>query len=190
MSDCLLLNSDYAPLRVIAWERAVVLLLTERAMSLAGYPGRQIRSPSISIPWPAVVRLVNYASARPRTRFSRTSVLARDEYTCQYCGITPRTREGRANPNALTLDHVVPRSRSRDGFVTVPWNTRKVPVTTWENVVTCCKECNRRKGSKTPEECGLALRAIPRRPGPYDAVRIALGRSKIPEEWKEWLPSR
>src|SRR5687768_16670706 len=75
VSDCLLLNSDYAPLRVIPWERAVVLLLTERAMTLAGYPGRQIRSPSIAIPWPAVVRLMDYASARPRTRFSRASVL-------------------------------------------------------------------------------------------------------------------
>ena len=38
--------------------------------------------------------------ARPQLRLSRHSILARDNYTCQYCGV--KNKE-------LTIDHVTPR---------------------------------------------------------------------------------
>ena len=47
----------------------------------------------------------------------------------------------------LTRDHVKPVSRGGGNH--------------WLNVVTACKRCNTRKGSKTPEEASMPLLAIP-----------------------------
>jgi len=64
----------------------------------------------------------------------------RDKHTCLYCG-----REHR--DSNLTRDHVKPLSRGgRDK---------------WRNVVTACKRCNARKGSRFPEEAHMPLLAIP-----------------------------
>lgn len=59
----------------------------------------------------------------------RQTVFARDDYTCAYCG-----KRG----TDLECDHVHPISR---GGTNHP-----------ENLVTSCRPCNRRKGSKTVEE--------------------------------------
>ena len=75
--------------------------------------------------------------------FSRANIYARDEHSCQYCGRRFPTSE-------LTFDHVVP----------VAQGGRK----DWENIVTCCVSCNRRKGGRTPEEAGMRLVRPPKRP--------------------------
>ena len=49
-------------------------------------------------------------------------------YKCQYCLDI-------FDVNQLTLDHVIPRSKGGQ--------------TEWQNIVTCCKSCNTKKGSKT-----------------------------------------
>ena len=64
----------------------------------------------------------------------------RDRHTCLYCG-----REQR--DILLTRDHVKPISRGGRNH--------------WRNVVTACKRCNTRKGSRTPEEAHMPLLAIP-----------------------------
>ena len=51
---------------------------------------------------------------------------------------------------AATIDHVKPLSRGGD--------------TSWENCVTCCVPCNRRKADKLPMECGLLPKRTPKRP--------------------------
>lgn len=188
MSDALLLNADYAPVRILPWERAVCLLLSEKVLLVAAYADRAIRSPTLTLPWPAVVQLKGYVGGQGRVRFNRSNVLARDAYTCQYCGWQPRARDGRPITGALTLDHVVPRAQARDGVVVLPWNGRRVAVTGWENVVASCRDCNRRKAARTPDQAGMRLLASPKRPGPWDAVRIAFARTRIPEEWQEFLP--
>jgi 5-methylcytosine-specific restriction endonuclease McrA len=123
-----------------------------------------------------------------RVRFSRSNVLARDGFACQYCGTVPRNREGRPMIAYLTLDHVVPRAQARAGQVSLPWNGRRVALTSWENVVASCKECNRRKGDRTPDQAGMRLFALPYRPSAWDVVRIAFGRSRVPDEWHAFLP--
>ena len=75
--------------------------------------------------------------------FSRANIYARDEHKCQYCGDGYPTGE-------LTFDHVVP----------VAHGGRK----DWENIVTCCITCNRRKGGRTPEQAGMRLMRPPKRP--------------------------
>ena len=64
----------------------------------------------------------------------------RDGYMCMYCG----TEHG---PGELTRDHIKPLSKGgRD---------------VWSNVVTACRSCNTRKGSRTPERAGMPLLAVP-----------------------------
>jgi 5-methylcytosine-specific restriction endonuclease McrA len=144
MHRVLVLNATYEPLSIVSVQRAVVLLLKEKA-ELSEAAAERLHAARTSLPVPLVIRLVYYVRIPRQVTLapSRNSVLLRDNNTCQYCGATP----GRAN---LTLDHVVPRSRGGDS--------------TWDNVVAACRTCNIRKGDRTPEEAGMALRKRPGRP--------------------------
>lgn len=116
---------------------------------------------------PAVVRLVRSVKVRPMyVRFSRENVYLRDGYRCQYCGAQFRHRE-------LTLDHVVPRCHGGR--------------TTWKNIVTCCVNCNRKKGSLSPEEAGMPLRSKPSRPRWLAPRVFHQGQNTLPEVWRDWL---
>jgi 5-methylcytosine-specific restriction endonuclease McrA len=144
MHRVLVLNATYEPLSIVSVQRAVVLLLKEKAELIEAATER-LHAARASLPVPLVIRLVYYVRIPHPVVLAptRKSVALRDNYTCQYCGATP----GRT---FLTLDHVVPRSRGGQ--------------TTWENVITACRACNMRKGDRTPEEAGLALRKRPGRP--------------------------
>lgn len=144
MTEVLVLNASYEPLRIVPVRRALVLLLQRKA-ELVEAAERQLRAQQIAFAQPLVVRLVRYV-AIPRHRklpCSRRGVIARDHETCQYCG----AQSGRT---VLTIDHVVPRSQGGE--------------TTWENVVAACAACNHRKANRTPEQAGMALRCTPREP--------------------------
>jgi 5-methylcytosine-specific restriction endonuclease McrA len=97
---------------------------------------------------------------------SRRGVLARDRETCMYCGAQP----GRAN---LTVDHILPRSRGGQ--------------TVWENVVAACRECNHRKGDRTPEEANMKLAYRPRQPQ-YIAFAL-LGELERHDVWRKYAYS-
>ncbi len=165
MSQVLVLNASYEPLNVVTVRRAVVLLLKEKA-EIVEATQAWLRAERLVLPVPLVIRLVCYVRI-PRgfsLPLSRRTILARDQYTCQYCGAQP----GRAH---LTLDHVVPRSRGGD--------------TCWENVVTACAPCNRRKGDRTPAEAGMPE---PRRPGRPRYLAITwLSGAPTPEVWEKYL---
>ncbi len=160
----LLLNTSYEPLRVVSWRRAVVLTFVDKVEVIEVYP-RQVRSVSVALPLPAVLRLKSRAPLRVReVPFSRTNVYARDALTCQYCG-------ARLPPHLLSYDHVMPRTRGGR--------------TDWANVVTCCIPCNRSKGDRTPEEAGMRLAHRPHRPS--QLFLAGLGRVRIPSPWQPYL---
>jgi 5-methylcytosine-specific restriction endonuclease McrA len=164
VTDVLVLNASYEPLRIVSVRRAVVLLLQEKA-EVVEAAAQRLRAQGMSFAVPLVVRLVRYI-AIPRQRrlpCSRRGVLARDRETCQYCGAQP----GRAN---LTIDHVLPRAHGG--------------TTTWENVVAACPECNHRKANRTPQQAGMALRSMPRRPS-YVAFAL-LGTLERHEVWQKY----
>ncbi len=188
MVDVLLLNADYSPLKILAWQRAVCLVLEDKVGVVTSYEDRVVRSPTREVPWPAVVALRRYARHQDRIAFSRMNVLARDGARCQYCGLVPRTPRGRLKLEELTLDHVVPRAQSRNGKVTLPWNGRRVWVSCWENVVTACAPCNRQKADRTPAEAGLTLRQLPVKPTSRHALAVTFARARIPDEWRDFLP--
>lgn len=163
----LVLNSSYEPLQLISARRAVVLLLQEKAEMIEAARQR-LRAQGFSIEIPLVIRLVRYIRIPRRMRLpcSRRGVLARDRETCQYCSTQP----GRLY---LTIDHVLPRSRGG--------------LTTWENIVTACRECNHRKGGRTPDEANMALLSVPRQPQ-YVAFAL-LGELERHEVWRKYAYS-
>jgi len=192
-TDVLLLNADYRPIRVIPWFRAMCLILDDKATAVETYDGKILRTPSKTWEWPAVVALKDFVRSRTKLRFNRKNVLARDNYTCQYCGAKPRTRAGNPDIEELNLDHVIPRAQSVPGtrgsrVVILPWSGKQVAVTCWENIVCSCIRCNLAKQDRTPDEARMKLRGYPKRPNAWDAVLISMARKEIPNEWKEYLP--
>jgi hypothetical protein len=73
----------------------------------------------------------------------------------------------------LTFDHVVP----------VAQGGRK----DWENIVTCCINCNRRKGGRTPAEAGMRLIRRPKRPKRAPSIRVTFGLRDAPESWRDYV---
>src|SRR5512137_1751728 len=101
----LVLNASYEPLNIVSVKRAIVLLLKEKAEVVEAAQA-QVRAERTVLDWPLVIRLVTYVPLPRRLPLplSRRTVLARDLYTCQYCGSQPSKHE-------LTVDHVILRSR-------------------------------------------------------------------------------
>jgi 5-methylcytosine-specific restriction endonuclease McrA len=154
-----------APYRVISYERAIVLSFLGKVEVVAEYDD-WIRSPSVSVRAPAVVRQRKARpSGRARITFSRANVFLRDGFTCQYC-------KRSFDEADLNLDHVMPRSRGG--------------ATTWENVVASCYPCNQRKAGRTPDEAAMALMKRPVRPTslPVRARLRAAGAGEIPALWQ------
>src|SRR6476620_12666191 len=56
----LLLNASHEPLAVVTGRRALVLVVAGKAECVVERPSAQIRSPSVSLAMPAVVRLRRY----------------------------------------------------------------------------------------------------------------------------------
>ena len=71
---------------------------------------------------------------------SNRALFRRDENICLYCG-------NQFHHSDLSRDHVNPISQGGED--------------SWANVVTACKRCNNHKGSRTPEQAGMQLLAIP-----------------------------
>jgi 5-methylcytosine-specific restriction endonuclease McrA len=162
----LVLDQVYAPHRVVSWQRAICMVFGGKVEVLEEYD-EVIRSPSLAIRMPAVIRLLSVARRRPRVvRFSRFNVLLRDSFMCQYCGGRPHARE-------LTMDHVVPRAKGGG--------------TRWNNVVAACRECNHKKGSRTPDEARMRLMRVPLEPRTLPSVGQRIGLRQVHEKWDAWV---
>lgn len=137
----LVLNLDHSPVAVVSVQKAIVLVLLEKAQVLSTYEFLEIRTVSRSFDYPAVVRLVEYKPIPYHgVLLNRINIFRRDRGECQYCG-------SRKN---LTIDHVIPKSKGGK--------------TSWTNLVTACNRCNVNKGDKTPEQAGLQLKTHPFKP--------------------------
>lgn len=165
----LVLNSSYQPVKMICWQKALILWFQGK-VEILEYHAFQVRSSQESFRLPSVMRLKRYVSPRRPTRlkFSRENVYLRDNYTCQYCGT-------RFHPKDLTLDHVVPAS--------------KLGRKDWTNMVTACQKCNHRKGNRTPIGAGMPLLCEPRIPTWLPATEPAFNVGEVPETWLAYLVS-
>lgn len=163
--DVLVLNSNYEPLNVCTMRRAIALLLLGKAEVLSQRHA-PIATGSGPYKAPSILKM-RYQVRRPmpQLRLSRHAVLARDNYTCQYCG----------SRRDLTIDHVLPR-----------WTGGPH---TWDNLVACCRRCNLKKGDKTPQQAQMKLARRPKRPHfiPYLALPQYL-KAQSREDWRDYLP--
>ncbi|GHA08549.1 HNH endonuclease [Novosphingobium arvoryzae] len=171
LSDCpaLVLNADYTPLSYYPlslwpWQTAIKAVFLERVDIVASY-GREVHSPTWSMPIPSVIALRQYVKPSEFPTFTRFNVFLRDRFSCQYCG----------SPENLTFDHVLPR--------------RLGGQSTWENIVAACSPCNLKKGGRTPKQAGMPLLVAPIRPTCWQLQER--GRAFPPgylhETWRDWL---
>ena len=91
---------------------------------------------------------------------NRKNIIARDEYICQYCGVSK---------TPLTIDHITPKGKGGGD--------------TWENLVAACKPCNQKKGDRLPDEAGMVLKRNPKRPN-----RLYYFQRFVKEQQQEWRP--
>ena len=188
-SPTLVLNNAFQPIDIVPWNDAFGYIQAGKAWLVQSYEGLLLRSPSRSFEWPAVVALYQYARPFARMRLTRANLLARDIYTCQYCGEEPRDEQGQPVLERLDMEHVIPRAQAVDGRVWLPWSKKWVAVTCWENLVASCKPCNNLvKRDMTPRQAGMKLARYPRKPSPLDALWVPLVRVRIPSEWEQHAP--
>ena len=167
MEHTLLLNATFEPIKVVSWQRAMTLWCQGK-VEIVETHDREVRAVTFSFKLPSIVRLLRFVRVRNlhQVKFSRANIYVRDDYTCQYCAEV-------FAPEDLTFDHVVPVSKGG----------RR----SWDNIVTACVPCNRRKDARTPERAGMTLLRVPRRPSPSARFRATIGIRKTPESWRDYL---
>ncbi len=160
----LVLNQNYEPLNVCRVRRAMVLLIRGKAEVIENGRGT-MRSVEGVFEIPSVIRVI-YFIKRPllQRQMTKIEVFSRDRYTCQYCGKVVKE---------LTIDHVIPKRAGGQHC--------------WDNVVTACIPCNRKKAGRNPREAGMPLLKEPRPPSkknyyiPFNYLRSHI-------EWNKYVP--
>ena len=157
----LVLNASYEPLCVVSGRRAVVLVLTHKAVPLATGDA-VLRSARDEVRVPAVLRLTRFVRVpyRASVPLTRKAVFARDGGRCVYCDAA-----------ATSLDHVVPKSRGGPH--------------TWDNVVSACARCNHVKADRGIAELGWRLRRAPA--PPTGAAWRVIGARRVDPRWEPFL---
>jgi 5-methylcytosine-specific restriction endonuclease McrA len=162
----LLLDNSFFPVKIVGWQKAMILLITGRAEVIDEYPDRAIRSPAQNYQLPKILRLYNKHRSQKKVRFTRLNVYWRDKSTCQYC----YKKHSLAD---LTFDHVIPISKGGQ--------------TNWENIVTACAACNTKKSNKTPKEARMRLLKVAVEPKWSPQLCLKL-KEDDPQEWFDWFP--
>ena len=159
----LVLNASYEPVNISRARRALVLLIKGVAVIEEAHD----RFVHVGVQLPCVIRLRQYRRLPLRLQtLSRKNILIRDGHICQYCGDKFLSSE-------LELEHVVPRARGG--------------LSTWENLVAACRDCNARKADRTPAEAGMKLLRQPRRVTIHTS-RAFMRQTGIGEEkWRKYL---
>lgn len=179
MDQVLVLNADFRPLSlfplsICSWQNAIKALFMGRVEVVTNY-NKEISSPSMTMKVPSVIVLKDYVKPVCNPAFSRTALLIRDKFECQYCGdegFISNIREG----VRLNMDHVVPRCLGGEK--------------SWENIVTSCHPCNLKKGAKSVKQAGMKLRSLPHQPTSNELwknSRLLIPNGNIPEEWLQFI---
>jgi 5-methylcytosine-specific restriction endonuclease McrA len=175
----LILNADFTPLQITGCKQAIKKVYQNMENRKIGvevidfYKDEHILdSAGRKHPVPAVVRKPSYVKKNHRkVPFSRNRVFVRDGFKCAYC-------LKRLPPDKLTYDHVIPKSK---------WKKSSSP-TCWENIVTSCYTCNRKKADKTPDQAKMPLKIKPEVPNFLNTIiGISHWKHKIPNEWVVYL---
>ena len=159
----LTLDQHGVPHRWVTWQQAVWYYAKERVAWELGREAFTVRGgrshltgERSSITAHSIVAIKGKALAAKGFNqvppLNNRELFRRDRHMCAYCG-------GEFSYFRLTRDHITPLSRGgRD---------------TWMNVVTACRACNQRKGSRTPEEAHMQLLYAPYVPNRAEFLILA-----------------
>ncbi len=109
---------------------------------------------------PSIIILRKYEKA-PKyfIKLSKNAIYNRDKGHCQYCNVdVPKYR--------ATVDHIIPKSRGG--------------LSTWNNLVLCCQDCNKTKRDRRLEDTNMHLLKKPVKPSELNFRDI------YKEESKKW----
>ena len=178
--DPLILRLDITgrPQRWIPWQHAVILDAREMIAWTAGertftfYGGiNRLSGCRSHITVNSIIAVRGHSRNAGDERLvpplSNRELFLRDGHLCMYCG---RQYPG----HLLTRDHLVPLSRGGADC--------------WSNVVAACRGCNHAKGSRTPDEAGMSLLAVPYVPN--RAEYLVLSNRRILADQMEFLRKR
>ena len=154
-TSCILLNGDYTFLCQVNWKKAMCLVVSDKVKVLK-YSDRIIQGVGKVFRAPAVLVLIKVIRAvyRNRVPFSKKNVLIRDRFMCVYCTKSDKS---------MTIDHVMPKSKGGR--------------TNFDNCVACCRDCNIKKGNRSPREARMHLLKRPYQPTISEFIRIRLEQS-------------
>jgi len=137
----LVLNANFEPINVCGYQRALCLMLSEKATLILNGRGI-IHTARATYPIPSIIRLQRMVHRpHPKVSLCRREIFRRDQFTCQYCG--KKTLH-------LTIDHVQPKHLGGPH--------------SWTNLVAACPSCNHRKGGRPLQESGMTLLRQPQEP--------------------------
>ncbi len=163
----LVLNASYEPLRIISWQKALLMWFQDK-VEILEYHTAFARSVNDAFKLPSVLRLKAYI--RPKrndgVRFCRENVYIRDNYTCQYCAEKLAYKD-------LTIDHIVPASHGGPK--------------TWTNMVTACRPCNQTKANRTPEKAKMPLLRPAKAPAWLPIIEYDTIEGGAPISWLDYL---
>jgi len=175
----LVLNADYTPHDIIGWKRAMRKLLDQKGSNVITV--KYFVEPKIihdgsgrEYSIPSVIVLKKYiGSQNKQATYTKSSIYARDRKKCQYCGILT-THSNR------TVDHIIPKSH---------WNPRRYSfkLSSFENVVTSCVQCNTKKRNRTPQQAGMNLIKKPQSLTRAQAYILKLTLYPPEKEWLEFI---
>ena len=152
MSNILIVDCIGQPVRWAGPQRAaryyasekVLTELGEQFFSIVGGFSRALARPSEVIFSSIMMVRGRHRIIGPHAHvaLSRERLFLRDRQVCAYCG-------QQFDDAHLTIEHIIPVSRGGQH--------------SWMNIVTACRGCNHRKGSRTPEEARMPLLYVPYR---------------------------
>lgn len=169
ITNSLVLNASYEPIKIVNWQKAILLWLTNKVEVLE-FHSVKVHSAHDSFLLPSVLKLKRFINNRFRqkVRFCRENVFKRDDHTCHYCYKKFPVKK-------LTIDHVLPLSRGGEHA--------------WRNVVSACGKCNNKKANMTPDEANMPLLKIPFEPTYLPNRSIFVEGRSLPEVWYNYLGS-
>ena len=174
----LTLNKSFAPIGIISFKKAIILLFKEKAKVLEvnsyytydwqdwinvnfdNY--KKIKTTKQELCVPEIIVLKEYDKIqKKRLNANKKNIYKRDMGNCQYCGKFLAIKDA-------TIDHINPKSKNGKF--------------TWDNCVLSCVKCNLKKGSYDLKEVGMKLIKTPETPS-YDKINFCF-LDNMPESWK------
>lgn len=156
----LIINTNFQPLYEVGLKRAIKMFMQGRVVeALPNVKKTIIKCYNQIIELPHILKLTTFLRRKYKGKVlcSKRKIYLRDKYICGYCGKQLTTQN-------CTIDHIIPKSKGGES--------------SWENMVTSCKDCNTRKGNSLPSEIKMYVKSRVYEPTVNEYIQI-LNNNKI-----------